>query len=387
MTDGPVEPAGRPAAPTSRRAAREAARSTQGGAAWPHNDLGVDTGALPARPDRAARPDRDDAAGADGRWRRRRGWLVPISAALLVAWAATCFSTAAGLLGVVPVTLATLAPFVSVAAVPVATVALRRRRWVSAAAALVAAVVPWTFVLGYASADPGPTQEGTRLTVLVVNAHDGRADAADIVSAVRGHDVDLLVVTELSRTLSHELTASQLGSYLAPQWFDISDEPEAGLGIWSELDVGSQALLEGTTWPAVRATVQTRAGEVTLVAGHAVPPVPNDADAWAGDLRAFAASTRGTERVLLVGSFNASPWHAQYRALLGDTLVDAADVRGRGLRPTWPTWTPLPLVPMDAALVTRDLRVVSADTVAIDDTDHRALLVALEVPGELLPGR
>jgi len=37
-------------------------------------------------------------------------------------------------------------------------------------------------------------------------------------------------------------------------------------------------------------------------------------------------------------------------------------------------------------LVTRDLRVTAADTVAVDDTDHRALLVSLEVPGTLTAG-
>jgi endonuclease/exonuclease/phosphatase (EEP) superfamily protein YafD len=313
----------------------------------------------------------------------RRRWTVPLAAALLAGWAASCFSDAEGLLGVVPVTLATLTPFVSVAAVAVATIALRRRRWLSAAVAVAAGLLPWSFVLGYASTDPGPVDPGSGLTVLVVNAHDGRADPAAIVNAVRTHDVDLLVVTELSRELAHDLTQAQLGSFLAPQWFDVTDQAEAGLGIWSELDVSGQELVRGTTWPAVQASVRTRSGDVTLVAGHTVPPVPTSADAWEGDLRAFGAAAHGRPRTLLVGSFNATPWHAQYRRLLSGGLVDAADVRGRGLRPTWPTWTPLPLVPMDAALVTRDLRVRSADTVPIDGTDHRALLVSIEVPGPL----
>jgi hypothetical protein len=119
-------------------------------------------------------------------------------------------------------------------------------------------------------------------------------------------------VTELSRELAHDLTQAQLGSFLAPQWFDVTDQAEAGLGIWSELDVSGQELLRGTTWPAVQASVRTRSGDVTLVAGHTVPPVPTSADAWEGDLR-----------------------------------------------------------------------VRSADTLPIDGTDHRALLVSIEVPGPL----
>ncbi|WP_233153715.1 endonuclease/exonuclease/phosphatase family protein, partial [Kineosporia sp. R_H_3] len=349
-------------------------------------DLGPDDDPPPA-PYEQDDPPRGRAAGPGprgpvaGRW-----WTVPLAALLLLGWVSSVFVDVGGLLGVLPVTLATTAPFVTVLAVPVATLAVRRRRWESLVAALVAGALPWAFVLGYASADPPPADAGAAVTVLVVNAHDGRADAAEIVAAVRSHDVDVLVVTELSRTLTHELTEARLATFLAPQWFDVEDAPDEGLGVWSRLDLAGTALVPGTTWPAVSLQVQTRAGDLTVVAGHVVPPVPSDVDDWRSDLEALGAAVRGKERTLLAGSFNASPWHAQYRRLLGTTLVDAADVQGAGLRPTWPAWTPLPLVPLDSALVTKDLRVVSADTVPVQDTDHRALLVSLEVPGDLRSG-
>lgn len=354
----PLDPQ-EPPAQRSRRAMREAARPDVPGPAPRERPPARDAG-RPAPP--------------------RRRWPLPLLALLLAGWAACCFADVPGRLGVVPVVLATTSPFVSVAAAAVGAVALRGRRWVSGVLAVAAGLLPWGLVLGYAGADRAPVENGSALRVLVVNAHGGQADAAEIVSAVRANDVDLLVVTELSRTLSHQLTEAQLGQLLVPQWFAVDDDPQAGLGIWSEFDVTDPALVPGTTWPAVRVAVQTRTGPVTLVAGHAAPPVPAGVDAWSRDLTAFTGAVRGRDRTVLAGTFNASPWNAPYRRLLRTGLDDAADVQGRGLRPTWPTWTPLPLVPMDSALVSDDLGVESADTVAITGTDHRALLVGLRIP-------
>lgn len=121
-----------------------------------------------------------------------RRWTMPLAAALLAAWSATVFADLGGLLGVVTVTLAATAPLVSVLAIPVATLSVRRRRWESVVVTVAAALLPWYFVLGYATAEPPPTKQGVPVTVLVVNAHAGKAEAADIVAAVRTHKVDVV---------------------------------------------------------------------------------------------------------------------------------------------------------------------------------------------------
>jgi endonuclease/exonuclease/phosphatase (EEP) superfamily protein YafD len=139
--------------------------------------------------------------------------------------------------------------------------------------------------------------------------------------------------------------------------------------------------VQGTTWPALTAVVDQR---FTLVAGHAVPPVPNDVGRWQADLRALdgaARSVRPAGRVVLLGNLNATPWHQPFRVLTRPGLQDAADLLGKGLRPTWPTWSPLSVVPLDHALLGPRLGVRSVDALAVRGTDHRALLVTLLVPG------
>ena len=113
--------------------------------------------------------------------------------------------------------------------------------------------------------------------------------------------------------------------------------------------------------------------------GHAVRPSVGDLDDWRQDLRAFGTAAKVKGPVLVLANLNATPWHPQFRRLVSGRLHDAADVLGRGLRPTWPAWSVLPMLPTDHALVA-GLGVTGLGTVAVSGTDHRALSVEVKVP-------
>jgi endonuclease/exonuclease/phosphatase (EEP) superfamily protein YafD len=81
-----------------------------------------------------------------------------------------------------------------------------------------------------------------------------------------------------------------------------------------------------------------------------------------------------------VGDLNATPWQPGFRKLTKAGWRDAADVVGQGLRPTWPSWAPLALAPLDHVLVSGAVGVSGADTTDIRGSDHRALIVTLVVP-------
>jgi len=136
----------------------------------------------------------------------------------------------------------------------------------------------------------------------------------------------------------------------------------------------------GTHWPAVRAVLDTGHGRLTVVAGHVVPPTLTSAGSWSTDLAALHRAGDVSGPVTVLGGLNGTPWNAQFRAAAGGGLHDAGDVLGRGIRPTWPTWLGIPLLPLDHALVGGKVGVQSLSGVSIDGTDHRALLVALQVP-------
>ena len=53
---------------------------------------------------------------------------------------------------------------------------------------------------------------------------------------------------------------------------------------------------------------------------------------------------------------------------------------GQGPRPSWPTWSPLAVLPLDHAMVAGGVGVTSVETVVIGGSDHRALMAKLTLP-------
>ncbi len=399
---GPSTPP--PPPPTSRRARRlaEAAAQARGGELPEAAPSGWrDRAAEPIRPDPpvpvpvlrdrdpvrdpvgdpVGDPVHDEVHDEPGRHRSPR-LLLPV-ALLLAAWSVTCLVDEVGQARVdaLLVALAATSPYLALAAVPVVTLALRGRRWLSAGAGLVGGLLPWVFVLGYAA--PAPQQEeprGPTVRTLIVNAHLGQADPAAVVQAVRDHAVDVLVVTELSGLLAHELTGQGLDAQLRPRWVQVPDQAQSGIGLWSRFDVGAVEEVAGTARPALRTRIDTGAGTLTLVTGHAVPPLP-DVEQWRADLRALGGAARVEGPVLLLGNLNATPWHPEFRRLAGEGLDDAADAAGRGLRSTWPSASPVPLLPLAHALVGGGVGTEEVETILVGGTNHRALLTTVVLPG------
>jgi endonuclease/exonuclease/phosphatase (EEP) superfamily protein YafD len=379
---GSGAPGGSGEQPLTRRARRRLEQPDPAPAADPVAAAGFPAGrgrgvTRPTDERPIAQPD-GDGPRAD---RRRGRWVLPVLAGLLVLTSLTCLlDTPVSVL----VAIATFCPVVALAAVPVIAFGARGRRWVTVAAAAAAALLPWGLVVGYALPGPSPTvPAGQKIRVLTVNAQFGKADPEQIVSAVQKMGVDVLVVTELTNQLAHDLTPAGLPGLLQPRWVDVDAPAAGGIGVWSRFEASGVQPLTGTRWPAAKLTLTTPGGPVELVATHVSPPVPGpSAASWRKDLSVLTdAAGSGDAPRLVVGDLNATPWHAPFRRLTGHGLHDAADVLGHGLRNTWPAWAPAPLTALDHVLVGGPVDVTTVDTVAIDGTDHRALVVRLTVPG------
>jgi endonuclease/exonuclease/phosphatase (EEP) superfamily protein YafD len=318
--------------------------------------------------------------------------VPPLLAVVLMLWTLTCLvgvasSGLSGFLASAVATLASAAPLVTLLAVAVITLSARRRAWEAVAIAAVAALLPWIFVAPYGSGDQPEAAGGSTLRVMLINAHQGGASAHDIVAATTGNRVDLLVVTELSGQLAHDLTTAGLDRTVTARWVrlpgqdGVTDDPEAGMGVWGRVALAEPADVPGTRWPAMQATLTAGATSFTLLAGHVAAPFPSDGRQWAQELsslRTVAAEVDGPK--LLLANLNATPWHADFRRMSDAGLRDAADALGRGPRATWPTWSPVPVLSLDHALVGGGIGVDSVETVVIGGSDHRGLLAVLRLP-------
>jgi len=254
--------------------------------------------------------------------------------------------------------------------------AIAAKRWRLAAAAGLAAILALAslapFVARKSRAVEAP---GTgSLSLLIMNVHRGAADMARVNAYVAQQNTDVVVLTEVSaeavaalaptlaRYPHHELDGSRTVAVL-------STRPLTDLG--EPCRRGQAVALDVDGWP------------VTLVAVHL--GVGLGSERYAARQEQLAALTsRESKRLLgetcfVAGDFNMTPWCGDYRRVLA--ALGAVDVRvGHGILPTWPTWCPLLLLPIDSCLVRGDVQVRSVEVGPDMGSDHYPLVVEVLHP-------
>jgi endonuclease/exonuclease/phosphatase (EEP) superfamily protein YafD len=135
--------------------------------------------------------------------------------------------------------------------------------------------------------------------------------------------------------------------------------------------------------PSIVATPKDGTGP-TIIAVHAVAPIPGEMEHWRSDLRWLATACAGTN-IIMAGDFNSTVDHyaglaRTSTATLGD-CADAGLATDNGAVGSWPTLLP-PLLsaPIDHVMVTPNWRVSGMRVVQSHDnlgSDHRPILVQL----------
>jgi len=298
---------------------------------------------------------------------------------VLAGWSSTTFIDS----GTFPVpTLAAIVPLVSVLALPVIAIGVASKHLVPAGIAVVAALLPWTLVTGYAAAGPGRhvVRTSASLRVMSVDGAQGRASAQDIVQLTRLYAVDVVVITDLTSEQTHDLTVAGLSALAPSRWVNVTPGGVHGAGLWARPSVEAATPISGLSRPGVDGLIdagRTKVGiSIVHLAGGPLRPGPS----WRSDLTELTNRTPPAPDSFVVADLNAGPWQPAFRKLTRSKWRDAADVIGEGLRPTWPSWSPLPIAPADHVLVSPGLGVSGADTAAVAGSSHRALIVTLIVP-------
>ena len=233
----------------------------------------------------------------------------------------------------------------------------------------------WWFAPQVTGATPEPADGAERITVMNANLYEGRADAGEIVDAVRKEHVDILVLEEITPGLLEEMDAAGLAELL-PERVGEPDYMVAGTMILANRPLTDHVRLR-TTFQGWEATY----GELTVLGVHPVAPV--DPDGWRADHAAILKQAEDDDADLIVGDMNATPDHSVMRELDDAGFRDAGEVSNEGWQPTWPAnhigIAPLlpPLVRIDHVLIGDGLASLGTHTVDIDGTDHLALVATV----------
>jgi endonuclease/exonuclease/phosphatase (EEP) superfamily protein YafD len=230
--------------------------------------------------------------------------------------------------------------------------------------------------------DPGPG--ALTLRVLTLNVLGGSADPAAAVRAVDRHQVDVLVVQELTPGMVQRLADAGLDTLLPYRHLGPRPGPY-GTGLWARWPLAPLPPVPGLRAAAPRARIQPVDGwPVTVTGVHPRPPVGRNVRRWQQELAALRSALIGTDgQQVVAGDFNASRDHRPFRDLLAAGFLDCADAARRRPWPgfTWPAgrWIPS-VMRLDHVLVSRGSATVSASrTIQVPGTDHRGVLAVIQL--------
>lgn len=146
---------------------------------------------------------------------------------------------------------------------------------------------------------------------------------------------------------------------------------------WSKCDVVSFSM--ETMLPSLVAEFSLPNGEpLRLIATHPLPPMRHST--WSDRNRAFwgiadHAKRYGSQRMIVAGDLNCTPWSYWFRRLLKQSGLRDASL-GQGLQSTWnPTSLPLPGMMIDHVLVGAEIKVADRVVGPGIGSDHRPVIV------------
>ncbi|MBT2506570.1 endonuclease/exonuclease/phosphatase family protein [Streptomyces sp. ISL-98] len=215
--------------------------------------------------------------------------------------------------------------------------------------------------------------------VLTANVEFG-GGTADLIAAIRREKPDLVFVQECEYDCSAAL-GSEVPDATYPYRKVVEASGAEGSAILSKYPLRSAPGIDGTlAMPGAVALVHDRAVRIQLT--HPMPPAPGHVPDWRSELGAIRDyAARDKDRPTLVaGDFNASQDHAVFRRILdAGGLRDTAALGGAFRTPSWPADIDGIGAQIDHVLASDDFAVRSARFLTLRNTDHRALLVELEL--------
>lgn len=302
---------------------------------------------------------------------------VSLGWGLTVVVALGMFLRSADLTSTVLIGLAGLTPLLLFPAIGVVLSAWNvRSRYLTAAAIAVGVVYVISFanpsnIIG-CGAEPTTANE---FTIFNHNVLVRGGSASDVAVMAASSGADIMVLQEVSAAFIAELESQPGLGELSFRVNEPKSDPN-GFLIWSRFPLTTVVGGPNLEAPTLHVTVDGPAGPFSLIAVHTTAPVsaPNAAD-WDRELKQLVTIDNSTP-IMLVGDFNATEDHNQFRSLLGAGWTNAHHDKGCGFDRTWPS-SAISVLRLDHVLVSSHFRVLSLDVGDDGGSDHRSLIVRL----------
>lgn len=234
--------------------------------------------------------------------------------------------------------------------------------------------------------EAGVSTDDNVMRIMTLNTHNGDADVEQIVQTVRDEHVEVLALEEVTDSFLEELQAAGIDDVLPYHVYGLDTNWDNGgtncLFSTAPMSNTSSNLLTIETSAMPAGSIQVGGKTLRFVAVHPNSPHKGGQDIWSRGLETIESLSEYDHYYVIMGDFNSTWDHSRFRELLGTSFVDAGEQAGEGYHMTYPnkTWMPA-LIEIDHIVYAKDSGIFVGDleTVAIDGTDHLALLGTLEV--------
>jgi len=223
------------------------------------------------------------------------------------------------------------------------------------------------------------TSKPVRAMLLNVNTFLGNPQR--VRQVIEEADPDILVLEEINTEWVQHLEWL-IGTH---RYYYFQPRPDNfGIGLYSRFPLvkGEVVYIGESQVPSIVVTVGTGEGRLGVLATHPLPPSGPAYSRWRNDqLEQLPDYIDGSIPVILLGDLNVTPWNFYYHRLLRRAgLLDSS--QGRGIHPTWPSYIPFLLIPIDHCLHSPDVFVINKKIGAHVGSDHYPVIVDFVIKPE-----
>jgi endonuclease/exonuclease/phosphatase (EEP) superfamily protein YafD len=231
-------------------------------------------------------------------------------------------------------------------------------------------VLPWYF-----SADI--TADGAPLKLIHANVRASSTDYSRLTDFIDQEDPDVIFLQEVTPAW---IAGTQKLQKDYPYTYIVARDDSYGIAAFSKIEFDSVQHIASPPLdlPTVLAAITFNGEALRIIGSHPKAPIGRFLyDARNEQLKHIADLViQSSGKVVLLGDFNASMWCPSFRQLETSTgLRNAA--HGFGVLPSWPTFIPFAMIPIDHALVSEGIGVLDIRTGDKIGSDHLPLIVTV----------
>ena len=248
-----------------------------------------------------------------------------------------------------------------------------------AVALLLAAIFNGNLIVEWYTPPSDENVGGQQLKLVHANVHASSDQYQRLIEFVAEEDPDMIFLQEVTDDWIAG-TVSLLQDY--PYFYAETRVGNFGIAAFSKIPFDSIRHVDSPPLdhPTIIATVTVGDEELTLISSH--PTIPLGQYLYSArnqQLASLAELVQDTDgQLVLLGDFNCSLWDVRYRNLVSSTGL--RNVRkGFGVLPTWPTFMPFAMIPIDHMLISEGIAVSDARTGRRIGSDHLPLIATLSL--------